>query len=515
MGHHTALLRHHEVGEPLGRAWDRLPPNRGLQADFEDIWAWLASWCHGVGRASADRLRIALVGEGDAPLGLLPLVARTRHRWESAGTRRGFRGRWRPVLAAEEPDPEVLALLVEQVATAGARELVLHRLPTRDPATGALLSALRHGGFHVHQRQRSRDHTSVVEGGWDECRRRFASYDRSFRKLLKRLDPSWQPHIHEYGPHTGDAPVDGFAVYADVQRRSWKGGLPDATYASRLELVRRTQELGWSRVFVLRIAGIPAAAELWFRVGDAVFATSTAYDQRLAAVAPGSIIAWWAQERIFAESPPRLVDLLPGHNPQKERLAPDRTPLLNVEAARRTLVSGASFPLRRRARAARRSAAGRLLAGIKRLRARAPSREPRRVARTVTLSQAEASLPVVGLELDGWVRRYLAVAGGHRSPEAMATSWLPQDRWWQIGQEPLALIRAGNLDPTTLQAHEVVLVQAHPDQLQQLLAALAGALGVRVQAALAASDGHGPPGQPIPVHQAPLPWPAPHPTPTP
>jgi hypothetical protein len=421
------------------------------------------------------------------------------------------------VLAAEEPDPEVLALLVEQVATAGARELVLHRLPTRDPATGALLSALRHGGFHVHQRQRSRDHTSVVEGGWDECRRRFASYDRSFRKLLKRLDPSWQPHIHEYGPHTGDAPVDGFAVYADVQRRSWKGGLPDATYASRLELVRRTQELGWSRVFVLRIAGIPAAAELWFRVGDAVFATSTAYDRRLAAVAPGSIIAWWAQERIFAESPPRLVDLLPGDNSQKERLASDRTPLLNVEAARRTLVSGASFPLRRRLRHLGPVAASIARARLRRVRRRRASRArpPLQPTRPLVLTPGQASLPVVGLELDGWVRRYLAVAGGHRSPEAMATSWPPQDRWWQVGQEPLALIRAGNPDPTTLQAHEVVLVQAHPDQLQQLLAALAGALGVRVQAALAASDGHGPPGQPIPVHQAPLPWPAPHPTPTP
>jgi hypothetical protein len=124
-------------------------------------------------------------------------------------------------------------------------------------------------------------------------------------------------------------------------------------------------------------------------------------------------------------------------------------------------------------------------------------------------------LPVVGLELDGWQRRLLAVAGGHRSPEAMAQTWPPDDHWWQIGQPPLALIRAGGPDPTTLQAHEVVLLQAGPDQLQELLAALAGALGARVQAALPASDGPSAPGQPIPVHQAPLPWPTPHPTPTP
>jgi hypothetical protein len=515
MGHQTNLLRYHEVDGPLGRAWDRLPPNRGLQADFEDSWAWLASWGHGVGRDAADRLRIALVGEGDAPLGLLPLVARTRHRWESAGTRRGFRGRWRPVLGTEEPDPEVLALLVEQVATAGARELVLHRLPTRDPATGALLGALRDNGFHVHQQEFSNDYTALVEGGWEEYRRRFASYERSVKRAVKNLRPVADLRLEKYGPLAEASAVDGFPLYAELFGRSWKGPLRRDMRAQELELVRRTEQLGWCRVFVLRIAGVAAAAELWFRVGDAASALSTVYDQRLAPLGPGSIIAWWAQERIFAETPPRLVDLLPGHNPQKDRLAPDRDPLLNVEAARRTLVSGASFPLRRRARAARRSAAGHVLAGIKRLRASLPSREARRMARTVTLSPAEASLPVVGLELDGWQRRLLAVAGGHRSPEAMAQTWPPDDHWWQIGQPPLALIRAGGPDPTTLQAHEVVLLQAGPDQLQELLAALAGALGARVQAALPASDGPSAPGQPIPVHQAPLPWPTPHPTPTP
>jgi hypothetical protein len=511
MGHRTKVLRYGEVDEALGRAWDALPAGRGLQADYFDSWAWLASWGHGVGRESVDRVRIVLAGDDHAPQGLLPLVARTRHHWESAGVRAvgTARPRWRPVLGTEEPDPEVLAALVEQAASAGVRELVLHRLPTRDPATTALLAALDQAGFHVHRHERSSDNVAVVEGGWEECRSRFAGFERSVRRSLKRFHQSWEPHLEEYGPHTGPSPVDGFAIYADVQRRSWKGGLPEATHASRLELVRRTERLGWCRVYVLRIAGFPAAAELWFRLGDAAFATSTAYDERMAAVGPGSIIAWWAQERIFAEpTPPRLIDLLPGHNAQKDRLAPDRTPLLIVEAARHTLVSGASLPLRRHARVARRAAAGRLIALARQARARARSSETGTVVREVTLPPAQGSLAVVEVELDGPRRRFLAVAGGHRSPEAMASTWSTQDRWWQVGPQPLALIRVTPSHPGTLRAREVVLVAAAPHQLQDLLQALAAGLEATLQAALPASNGQGQPGQPIPIHQAPLPWPA-------
>jgi hypothetical protein len=113
------------------------------------------------------------------------------------------------------------------------------------------------------------------------------------------------------------------------------------------------------------------------------------------------------------------------------------------------------------------------------------------------------------VELDGPRRRFLAVAGSHRSPEAMASTWNPQDRWWQIGPQPLALVRVAPGQPGTLQAREVVLVAAAPDRLQELLQALAAGLGVTLQAALPAGGGQGQPGQPIPVHQAPLPWPDP------
>ena len=90
--------------------------------------------------------------------------------------------------------------------------------------------------------------------------------------------------------------------------------------------VRGTASLGWPRVYVLRLDGQPAAAEVWFRLGQVATSLGTAYDKRMAALGPGSIIAWWAQERLFAEAVPGLIDHLPGYGPQKDQLGPDRSP---------------------------------------------------------------------------------------------------------------------------------------------------------------------------------------------
>ena len=80
------------------------------------------------------------------------------------------------------------------------------------------------------------------------------------------------------------------------------------------------------------------------------------------------------QERAFAESPPCVLDHLPGSNPLEDRIATHRPPLLIVEAARRTVVGGASLTLRSRTRMAGQAAAARALAELRRARPRPRSR---------------------------------------------------------------------------------------------------------------------------------------------
>jgi Acetyltransferase (GNAT) domain len=507
MSYQAAVLRNGDIDPAFARAWDALPPERGVQADFYDSHAWLSSWCHAAGPSVAAGLRVPAVLDGGRPVALLALQARSPRRWESAGARAvgTHRKRWRPVLDSEKPDEDALGLLVEAVAAAGVRELALSRLPVRDPATGALLAALRRGGYAVHARERSSDCLALVDGGWAEHRRRFAGYDRSVRTKSNRLRALWDVTLEQYGPGTGRPVADGFALYEELHRQSWKGSLADDVRRERLELLARTEELGWCRLYVLRVAGVPAAAHVWFRVGAVATWLSTAYDQRMAAVSPGSILMWRAQERLFAESPPHLLDFMPGDNPQKDRLSPDRTPLLLVEAARRTVVSGVTFPVRRRARDLLPRAIRRLRRAVTQ-KPRAPRRPPAR-ARRLEVAPGPGTLPAARLELDPTRRRALAVLGGHPSPEAMAERWHDGDSWWLVGERPSALVRLGALGGAAVAALEMVLLEPGALPVEALLAAVATTVGATVEADLPAGEAEGEPGEPIPVREAVLPWP--------
>jgi Acetyltransferase (GNAT) domain len=239
---------------------------------------------------------------------------------------------------------------------------------------------------------------------------------------------------------------------------------------------------------------------------------STAYDRRLAAVSPGSILMWRAQECLFAESPPHLLDFMPGDNPQKDRLSPDRTPLLLVEAARRTVASGVTFPVRRRARDVLPRALRRLRRAATRRRPTAPPLPPER-ARHLEVAPGNGTLPAAPLELDTTHRRALAVLGGHASPEAMAERWHDDDSWWLVGERPSALVRLGALGSAAVAALELVLLEPGILPVEALLAAVATASGATVKADLPAGEADGQPGTPIPVHEAVLPWPASIPNP--
>jgi hypothetical protein len=212
---------------------------------------------------------------------------------------------------------------------------------------------------------------------------------------------------------------------------------------------------------------------------------------------------WWSQERIFRDSVPGVVDFIPGHNPQKDRLGPDRTPIVVLEAARRTLVSGATFPVRRQVRFVAPAVALRVrrkLAGLRPAAAPAPAPAP---ARAVEVAPGDGGPPVAELELDASVRRFLAAVTGQHSPDAMAAGWREGDAWWRVGDAPLALARVGAAAPGARPVREVVLFEAADGQVGQVLAALAGGLAASVAAP--AADGDGVPDPT--VTRALLPWP--------
>jgi len=502
---HGAILRAGDIDERFGAQWDALPASRSEQADIYDSWAWHAAWLHADARRSRS-LRVPAVLDGDRPVALLPVTAGASGAWRSAGL--DYRPRSRVIVGAEQPDPEALGVLAETLARHGARALALHRLPSRDPATHELLGALRSAGYRVATRERSADRLAPVEGGWTDHRRRFKSFAQYAKRSSGRVAPLWDLTMDTYGT-TPDAPVaDGFGLYADLQARSWKGPFDRATFHLRAELLRRAEQLGWVRVFVLRIAGEPVAAHVWFRLGSVATWLSTAHDQTLNALSPGTIVQWWAQERIVQESaePPALLDFLPGGSPQKDRLSPDRPPLLEIDAVRRSVVAGVSLPLRQEARRTAPAVRARAQVRLRSWRERRakPATAPERVRRVVAAA-GQLGWPAAPLDVDDpALRRYLAVVAGEPSPEATAEKWSDGDSWWRLGDAPVALVRVG--DGAERVVREVVRLDPVVTA-ESAAAAVATAFGEPVTLLLGDATGSET-GRPAVVREPLLPWPA-------
>ncbi len=490
--------------EPFAKAWNEMPTRRGIQADVFDSHAWVSAWCDAASPEQRDTLRIPAVMDGDRPVAVLPLVAKSARRWDWLGL--GSRLRYRPVIGTEAPDDSILDALAEAVACAGARELSLLNLPSRDPVVRSFAGALGRAGYFVALREGSSECLATVDDGWAAHKKRFKRYDRTVKSKSNKLKGLGELTVTMYG--SGGEPIaDGFAHYADLHAKSWKGEMSPSTRSLRQSLLTRTAELGWSRVFILDIAGVAAAAHVWFRVGDVATWLSTAYDQRLAVTSPGTILMWRAQERIFDESTPRIVDFLPGRNPQKDQLGPDREPLLSLEAAKKSLVTGITFPLKRQLRRAARRAR-RYLPNGKKNASDGPATTPARPTRSLTTGPGGDPIPASPLKLDAVTKRYLAVAGGFRGTDDMAEHWEEGDSWWRIGETPTALIRLGGEDATPRVVREIVLLDDNAkDRVDTIIGSLASETGGELTADLPAMNGEGTPGEPIKVYQSVLPWP--------
>ncbi len=428
----TLTLGPEQAGD-LGAAWDRMAEGRGPYADIYASHAWFSSWLDSLAGGRPDVV-VPTVVDGDRPLALLPLVRRG-WVWLSAGLKTA--PRTRVVLADETPDPDVLAALVDEVGRAGVREVSLYRLPTRDPATALTIEAFRRAGWEVRPFERSTDNVVTVAGN-DALAKSLRKLASSTRSRERRITPYWPMAARDFGGADGEPMADGLPLADVVQARSWKGPSRAATERQRALFMRRADAAGWAHLAILEIDGRAVAANSFFRIGAVAIGMSTAYEQRLAALSPGFVLHAHVQGRIYGDDPPEVMDMLPGRSPFKDQLAAERPPLVTVEAYRRTLVRGATFDVRRRARwdlpparARVRAEAGELLGRLPR-----PGRRRTREAPVEVVRPDEGTTGPIGtvedLPLGHAVQRWLATVAGAPSAEAAAEHWSPDDRWVRV-----------------------------------------------------------------------------------
>jgi len=496
--------------ESLAAAWNALPGSRGVHADLFDSHAWISAWLASEGSAAASFIRVPTVFAGGRPVALLPLVECSPGRFENAGV--GIRPRYRPVIASEAPDAETMGLLAEEAASIGVKDLTLLNLPTRDPATRVLIDALKRAGFELSTREGKCESIATVNGNGNsnggEHGKRFRAYGRSAKESLNRAKRVADVTLDAYGP--GDeALFEGLDIYLRLHTKSWKGAVPDDTAHRWRELLRLTEPLGWPCICVLRVGGVPAAATIFFCIGKVFFGYRNVYDQKMAAMGPGTILLWRVHEKVRQRFAPDVFDFMPGRGSQKDRLTTSTPPLLLLEAERKTLVSPLLFPLRRSVRRARRALDERRAHRRKRKQSTPPS--PKGSARRVDVEPGPATHHVALLEIDKRIEMYLTVTCGHHSPKSMRSLWEEGDSWWRVGEEPSALVRLGSNDVIPRTVREIVVLgdglgdgRTHVDI--SLLTSLATAVDAPLSVNLP-SDGADGEGVPIPVHHADLPWP--------
>lgn len=486
----------------LAPAWDALVTGRGLQADLYDSQAFLGAWLAAANERERRALRVSAAFADGRLVAALPLVARGARRREALGL--GFRPRYRPLAAGEQPTPaaaEGLGAIAEALAAAGTRSLALPVMPTRDPAVTVLIEALGRAGYRVERRETTSDCLASASAGWSQHRKRFRKFDRTARNFGNKAGRLGELELVRWGG-PGEAPAaEGFEEYLRLHERGWKGPLREPLRTHRRELIAAAGERGWSRLFGLRLAGVPLAAMLWHRVGRVALAQSTVYDERMAALSAGTVLMWWAHEALVADDdPPALFDYLPGHGPQKDQLAEERPPLVVVEATRGAARIGLG-PLVRRAGAA---AARRL-----RRRSAHPATAASPLARTERFEPGEAGRSAAPVELVAPFELYLTVATGRPSPKAMRSDWEEGDEWWRLGEPPALLARLGSSGSDgSRPVREIVLLGEEDVDLRSQLRGLAAVCGAPLTAALPGDgEGAGAPVPPTPVHRAPLPWP--------
>lgn len=490
------LLRTWDEIEPLARSWDSLPDTRADHADIFDSFAWLGAWERTRHDRQSRPLRVITAVDEDTLAGALPIVNPTRTEAGEAGF--GFRPRFRPVLHGGFDSERVSDVLVEGLRRAEIRDLHLVAVPERDPSFRALRQALARGGYRVSDWPGAPEYLSPCDGPWEEFRSRLRQVDEQSRRRARKLA--------QLGPTSVDCirpAADGFPTYLEIHLRSWKGALAEPWRTFRAHFLEGCRERNWARLFVLRLGDLPIAVHLWFVVGRNAIWYSGAYDERFAAMSPGSVLMWEAIRRVHEIGRIATLDFLPGGTPQKERLAPVR-PRLHTLHVSRSRISIAIRDAGLLARTAHRR--------LRRAGAEAAAERPKDNPPTLSLV---ALRPVDGiaargtarpLELDGKLESFLAVSGGHPSLQAMKAGWCPDDRWWAVlgeTEDVVALVRTRDAGDAPV-AVEVILLPPGGLSGAQSLAVVSRALGTPVRFAEIVENGE--PGTPMVVREGPIPW---------
>jgi Acetyltransferase (GNAT) domain len=234
--------------------------------------------------------------------------------------------------AGAEPLPAMRGLVAQMLRDRPAWDTLAFRaLDPASPVFGALLRALREARLAVE--------TWCEFGTWFEptAGLSFAQYVAARPSSLvntwrRKASRAAKKHAASFVYRTGLDEVEaGIAEYEAVYGSSWKGGEPYPTFMP--SLIRRAAELGALRLGVLRLEGVPAAAQMWLCWAGRATIYKLAHDGRFDALSPGTILTMRMMERVLEDDRPVEVDFGRGDDPYKKLWLTQRRERWAIDAA--------------------------------------------------------------------------------------------------------------------------------------------------------------------------------------
>jgi hypothetical protein len=279
------------------------------------------------GMPEGARACFAVWPDPEAPLALFPLRRAAGASLASLTT--PYSCLYAPLLAA--------SLDADGLARAGAafgrfcRPSGVVRLDALDgdaPALAALLRGVGKAGLAVRRFDHFGNWHEPVGGlSWDAyLEARPGALRETVRRKLRRAERD--PAVSITLATTPDETERSIEAFEAAYRRSWKEPEPFPRFNAGL--MRETARLGVLRLGVLRIAGEPAAAQLWTVEHGRASVLKLAHDEAFKSHSPGTVLTAWMLRRLLHEERVAEIDFGRGDDPYKRQWASRRRQRIGV-----------------------------------------------------------------------------------------------------------------------------------------------------------------------------------------
>lgn len=316
---------------------------------------WLALFERSLLNAHEAPLYFVVRGAGQV-LGVLPLVV-VRHPILGAVKMRAMGNFYTGLFdVACSFDPahdrdrtgQVAGALASHLAEHFGRIPLLEMAPVRDVdgPVAQLIKALAGRGYSIRR--------FPVHGNWfeDVHGRDYDAYLRArpgrVRSTIKRKrsklerETDWSIAFYRSAAEL----EENFADYERIYAVSWKTPELSARFirGSMTDLAGQ----GLAMMTILRIGEVPAAAQLWVKIGRAWAIFKLAYDPEFAEYSVGTILTAAALEKLFSSDPPDELDFLSGDDAYKRDWMVSRRQHWGFEAISGRSVAGLALRVKRR-----------------------------------------------------------------------------------------------------------------------------------------------------------------------